>query len=101
MPKPPRHVGPSITSYTYLTRFSPTWVSRCGPSGVHPRAVAEVESDRLDHLERHALGEDVRRGEHAGVLLEHGRRGRPGDLDQVALEPCPDVLAILREKGCR
>jgi len=29
------------------------------------------------------------------------RRGRPGDLVQVALESCPDVLAILREEGCR
>src|SRR5205823_327966 len=28
-------------------------------SWVHPRSVAEVEADRLHHLERRALGEDV------------------------------------------
>src|SRR6266487_843810 len=41
-------------------------------SWVHPRSVAEVEADRLHHLERRALGEDVGGREHPGVLLDHG-----------------------------
>src|SRR6266704_4221477 len=41
-------------------------------SWVHPRSVAEVEADRLHHLERRALGEDVGGREYPGVLLDHG-----------------------------
>src|SRR5207237_8773891 len=40
------------------------------PSGMHLRAVAEVEADRLHHPERRALGEPVGGREHAGVLLQ-------------------------------
>src|SRR6266704_338873 len=49
-------------------------------SWVHPRAVAEVEPDRLHHLERRALGEDVGGREQARVLLDHGRGGGPGEF---------------------
>src|SRR4051794_6034256 len=67
------------------------------PSGVHLGAVAEVEADRLHHPERRALGVDVRGGDHAGVLLDHGRGRYPGDLVQVALHRRPRVLAVLDE----
>src|SRR6266550_5614432 len=66
-------------------------------SGVHVRPVTEIEPDRLHHLERRALGEHVRGSEHARVLLDHGRRCGGSDLVQVALDRCPDVLAVLRE----
>ena len=55
-------------------------------SWVHPPAVAEVEADRLHHLERRALGEDVGGREHARVLLDHGCGCGPGEFVQAALE---------------
>src|SRR6266498_3969294 len=66
-------------------------------SGVHVRPVTEIEPDRLHHLERRALGEHVRCGEHAGVLLDHGRRCGGSDLIEVALDGCPGVLAVFHE----
>jgi hypothetical protein len=48
-------------------------------------AVAEVESDRLHHLERHILREHVGRRQDAGVLLDHGCGRRGGALVEVAL----------------
>src|SRR6266511_2690075 len=69
------------------------------PSGVHPRAVADVEPDGLHHLERRALGEDVCGCEHACVLLDHGRDCGRDHLVQAALERRPDVLAVLLEEA--
>src|SRR5215207_990371 len=66
-------------------------------SGMDIEAVAEVQADRLHHLERRALGEHVARREHADVFLDHRRRSGPGDLVQGALERGPDVLAVLLE----
>ena len=74
---------------------------RVAKSWVHPRAVAEVEADRLHHLERGAGGEDVGGREHARVLLDHrcGCGGRA--LVQAALERGPGVVAVLHEVGRR
>jgi pimeloyl-ACP methyl ester carboxylesterase len=58
---------------------------------VHPRAVAEVEPDRLHHPEGRALGEDVGGREHAGVLLDHGSGCSSDHLVQAALERCPEA----------
>src|SRR5256712_5824560 len=66
-------------------------------SWVHPPAVAEVEADRLHHLERRALGEDVGGREHPGVLLDHGRGCGSDPLFQAALERSPGVVAVLHE----
>ena len=66
-------------------------------SGVNLRAVAEVETDRLHDVERGALGEHICGRDHAGVLLDHGRGCRGGDLVQVALQRGPDVLAIFEK----
>src|SRR6266536_505028 len=63
--------------------------------------VTEIEPDRLHHLKRRALGEHVRCGEHARVLLDHGCRCGGSDLVQVAPDRCPGVLAILHEERCR
>src|SRR6516225_5419309 len=68
-------------------------------SWVHPPAVAEVEADRLHHLERRALGEDVGGREHARVLLDHRCGSGPRHLVQASLERGPRVLAVLYEDG--
>jgi hypothetical protein len=52
---------------------------------MHLGAVAEVEADRLHHLERDVLGEYVGCREDAGVLLDHGRGCVGGALVEVAL----------------
>src|SRR6266566_6597091 len=78
------------------------WLTRAdrgSRSWVYPPAVAEVEADRLHHLERRALGEDVGGREHARVLLDHGRGCGPGEFVQAALERGPHVLAVLHEVG--
>src|SRR6266404_2117174 len=62
---------------------------------VYPRAVAEVEADRLHHLKRHVLGEDVGGSEHARVLLGHGCRRPPRGLVQDGLDRRPGVCAVL------
>ena len=59
--------------------------------------MAEVEADRLHHLERHVLREDVGRCQHTGVLLDHRRGRRCGAFVEVTLERRPDVLAVLHE----
>src|SRR6266700_1060034 len=68
-------------------------------SWVHPRSVAEVEADRLHHLERRALGEDVGGREHARVLLDHGCGCGSDPLFQAALERSSGVVAVLHEVG--
>src|SRR6267378_4271231 len=52
------------------------WESR-SYSWVHIRAVSEIETDRLHHLESGALREDVCGGELAGVLFDHRLRCGP------------------------
>ncbi len=68
-------------------------------SWVYPPAVAEVEADRLHHLERRALGEDVGGREHTRVLRDHGGGSGPCHLVQADLERGPQVLAVLDEDG--
>src|SRR5262245_63862690 len=60
-------------------------------------AVAEVEPDRLHDLEGGAFGEHVGGGDHAGVLLDHGRGGGGGDLVQVALDGGPSIVTVFDE----
>src|SRR5207247_3488529 len=90
--------------WSLITRSAACWgVSRweasVSRSWVHPRSVAEVEADRLHHLERRALGEDVGGREHPGVLLDHGRGCGSDPLFQAALERSPRVVAVLDEVG--
>src|ERR1700676_144678 len=73
----------------------PGRVSASWPSGVHPRAVAEVEPDRLHHPECGALGENVGAGEHARVLLDHRFRGEARGFVEVAPGRGPLVLAVV------
>src|SRR5260370_15966249 len=82
-----------------ITRRAACWGVSRSRSWVHPPAVAEVEADRLHHLERRALGEDVGCREHARVLLDHGCGSGPRHLVQAALERGPQVLAVLDEVG--
>src|SRR4029450_7166392 len=61
------------------------------PSGETRRALDRSLPYRRHYLERErrALGEHVRRRDHAGVLLDHRRRCGGRDLLQVALGRCP------------
>ena len=66
---------------------------------MHPRAVAEIEPDRLQHLERRALGEDVGGCEHAGVLLDHGCGGRRNRVFEAALNAAQGLSGYLAKYG--
>src|SRR4029079_19642810 len=83
-----RRIASRVSRCSVLTDDLPS-VGRCRPSGVHVRAVPEVEADRLHHRERRALREHVRGPEHAGVLLDHGRGCCGGDVVEVAPHRCP------------
>src|SRR5690242_9477708 len=63
-------------------------------SGVDRTGRALVKAQRLHDLEGRGLGEDrdVRGGQHAGVLGDHGRGGPLGDGIEVALHAKPEVL---------
>src|SRR5215472_16734590 len=79
------------------------WLTRAergSRSWVHPPAVAEVEADRLHHLERRALGEDVGGREHARVLLDHGCGSGPRHLVQADLERGPARVDDVDEHEC-
>src|SRR6266508_3362757 len=65
-----RRTASRFSRCSVLTEDLPS-VGRCRPSGVHLRAVAEVEPDRLHHPERRALGVDVCCRDNARVLLDH------------------------------
>src|SRR6266508_2031674 len=95
-----RRTASRFSRCSVLTEDLPS-VGRCRPSGVHLRAVAEVEPDRLHHPERRALGVDVCCRDNARVLLDHTGGCDSRDLVQVALHRCPHVLAVLLEVGSR
>src|SRR5260221_5411081 len=102
-----RKSAPSCEGWESITRRAACWgvsrwLTRADPgsrSWMHPPAVAEVEADRLHHLERRALGEDIGGREHARVLLDHRCGSGPRHLVQAALERGPHVLAVLDEDG--
>src|SRR5262252_5982743 len=62
---------------------------------------SQVEANGLHDPEGRAGGEYVGRGEHAGVLLDHGGCGPVRARVEATLHAGPSVLPVLHEEGSR
>src|SRR5258708_4374934 len=67
---------------------------------VHVRGEAEVQTDRLHDPEHGAFGIDIRRGEHAPVLLDDRSRTGLGPGVEKSSYRSPRIVAVLLKEGC-
>src|SRR5712692_9995414 len=67
-------------------------------SGMDLGGEPQVKTIGLHDPEGGARGEHVGGGEHPGVLLDHGGRGRVGARVDVSLDGGPGVLPVLHEE---
>src|SRR5690242_8148409 len=61
---------------------------------------AEVQTDRLHDPEDGALGVDIGRGEHAGVLLDDRSRAGFGPGVEKSAYRSPRIVAVLLKERC-